>query len=202
VNIGTVTQLAGGSGHALALRTDGSVIGWGSNSNGETAIPADLSNVVQVDAGGGFSAALIEGGTVRAWGYRWDPSGIDSPPDLQDVKQISCGSGHTLALLNSGHVQGWGNPFECALRVPGALAGVRPGILRVEAGTFFSLAIAEWECPADLDQNLHVDSSDLSIALLNFGLNDEQVTGDVDGNIEVDAGDIALIILSFGTCVD
>src|SRR5262249_45889748 len=53
-----VTQVSGGSGHALALGKDGTVTGWGDNSYRQLNIPAGLSNVIAVAAGDAHSLAL------------------------------------------------------------------------------------------------------------------------------------------------
>src|SRR2546423_5464697 len=42
--------IAAGSGHGLALLTNGTVVGWGDNSYGQANVPPDLSNVVAIAA--------------------------------------------------------------------------------------------------------------------------------------------------------
>ena len=89
-----VSAVAGGSGHSLALRSDGTVWAWGDNSYGELGngksgydvaaghpligtAPVQvedrtgksfLTGVTAVAAGDGFSLALKSDGTVWAWG--------------------------------------------------------------------------------------------------------------------------------------
>jgi len=43
--------VAAGYYHNLALRSNGTVVAWGLNSDGQTNVPAGLSNVVAVAAG-------------------------------------------------------------------------------------------------------------------------------------------------------
>ncbi|MGR0319458.1 RCC1 domain-containing protein [Agromyces sp. ZXT2-3] len=62
-----VTQVAAGEMHALALRRDGVVIGWG-NSPVRHTVPAGLRAVESVAAGNDHSLALCADGTVVAWG--------------------------------------------------------------------------------------------------------------------------------------
>ncbi len=79
-----VTAIAAGEGFALALRKNGTVMGWGENGDGqlgeatgpkncEECIPtpvtvSGLSEVVAIAAGGRQSLALLKDGTVMAWG--------------------------------------------------------------------------------------------------------------------------------------
>ena len=63
-----VAEALGGS-HALTLKADGTVIGWGNgDAITEATIPAGLTNVVAVAAGWGCSLALREDGSIVAWG--------------------------------------------------------------------------------------------------------------------------------------
>ena len=77
-----VVAIATGGGHALALRRDGTVWGWGANHFGELgrgegrpgslgleAAPVQgLTGVAAIAAGDGFSLAAKADGTVWAWG--------------------------------------------------------------------------------------------------------------------------------------
>ncbi|MEI9863684.1 MAG: RCC1 domain-containing protein [Limisphaerales bacterium] len=55
-----------GAYHCIALRDDGNPVAWGRNSNGQTNIPAGLSNVVAVAAGFSHSLALKNDGRMMA----------------------------------------------------------------------------------------------------------------------------------------
>ncbi len=56
--LSNVVAIAAGWYHSLALKADGTVVGWGDNSAGETTIPAGLSNVVAIAANGYQSVFL------------------------------------------------------------------------------------------------------------------------------------------------
>ena len=56
-----VVAIAGGHSHSLALKSDGTVVAWGSTSSGETLVPPGLSNVTSIAAGGVESLALTPG---------------------------------------------------------------------------------------------------------------------------------------------
>ncbi len=51
--------MAAGGNFSLALKSDGSVTGWGSNSDGCLTFPAVLKNVIAIDAGGAFALAIV-----------------------------------------------------------------------------------------------------------------------------------------------
>lgn len=59
------SPIAAGILHSLALKSDGTVVGWGNGSGG--TIPPGLESVVSI-AAGDHSLALKSDGTVVAWG--------------------------------------------------------------------------------------------------------------------------------------
>ena len=110
-----------GSYSNLALRSDGTVVGWGLNRFGEATPPKGLRDVQAIDIGAGFSVALTGAGSVVAWGS--DDSGqTDVPTDLGEVTAIAAGGywgyrgfgvpeaacGFGLALRADGTVVRWG----------------------------------------------------------------------------------------------
>jgi len=65
-----VDAISMGESHMLAFKKNGNIIAWGSNANGESAVPASLSNnVTAVIAGYRNSIAIKNDGTLEAWGY-------------------------------------------------------------------------------------------------------------------------------------
>ena len=128
--LGGVTSIAAGFEHGLALLSDGTVMAWGDNSQGElgngTITSSDtpvavsgLSGVTAVAAGGDFSLALLSNGTVMAWGdnsYGELGDGTTTSSDtpvavsgLSDVTSVAAGLEHALALGSSGSISAWGN---------------------------------------------------------------------------------------------
>ena len=102
---------AAGNAHSLALRSDGTVVAWGSNAFGQTDVP-DSNDIVAIAAGDYFSIALREGGSLLAWGIE-DGSASDNGevtglPEGNDFIAIAAGRYHGLALKNDGSVVGWG----------------------------------------------------------------------------------------------
>ncbi|GAA2093927.1 hypothetical protein GCM10009841_04000 [Microlunatus panaciterrae] len=147
-----------GSYSSLALRADGTLVGWGLNAFGETTPPEDLTGVVSIDSGPGFSLALRADGSVVAWGS--DVSGqTDVPDDLGPVTAVSAGGyfsyqgiglddqpcGFALALRQDGTVVRWGKDspqlgcdfIDARLNPPDGLAHV----VAISAGSRQALAL-------------------------------------------------------------
>jgi alpha-tubulin suppressor-like RCC1 family protein len=116
-----VLAIAAGFTHSLALRPNGTVVGWGSDTNyGQINIPSGLSNVTAIAAGGFHSLARKSDGTVVAWGagdgvqtgnYQHGQSIV--PAGLSNVVAISAGSWHSMSLKSDGTVRAYAlNDFE------------------------------------------------------------------------------------------
>ena len=118
-----VVQVAAGTGHGLALRSDGTVWAWGFNGAGELgdgtrtnrSTPVQvtgLTRVTQVAGSGYFSLALRSDGTVWAWGDNrrgqlGNGSMASSPvpvtvAGLSQVTRISAGYDSSMATRTSG----------------------------------------------------------------------------------------------------
>jgi alpha-tubulin suppressor-like RCC1 family protein len=99
--------VAGGWQHSLTLKADGTIEGWGSDSVGQTNLPAG-TNYAAIDCGDLDSVALRSDGTVVATGD-FDFYGEDDvPANLSNVVSIACGYYHVLALKADGTLAAWG----------------------------------------------------------------------------------------------
>jgi hypothetical protein len=96
---------------SLALRNDGSVVGWGDDSYGQTDVPSGLSGVVSIAAGMQHSLALKADGTVIAWGDN-SCGQTNVPTGLSGVVQIAAAGLRSVALRADGSVVAWGSPLE------------------------------------------------------------------------------------------
>src|SRR5450759_699627 len=129
----TVTAIAGGLSHSLALTSTGQVLAWGYNGHGElgngtttnssTSVAVSLPSGTRVTAiagGGQHSLALTSTGQVLAWGYNGlgqlgngtttnssTPVAV-SLPSGTTVTAIDGGGDHSLALTSTGQVLAWG----------------------------------------------------------------------------------------------
>ena len=63
----TFKAIAGGNAHALAIRPDGTVTGWGNPASGALQPPAHV-RFKAIAAGSGFSIGLDTNGTLWGWG--------------------------------------------------------------------------------------------------------------------------------------
>ncbi len=115
-----VTAISTALDHSLALGADGSVSAWGYDFDGQSEVPAGLSQVVAISAGAFFSAALKSDGTVVAWGDNQYNQAL-VPADATNVTSISAGRGHVLALKTDGSVEAWGSDSYGQCDVPAGL---------------------------------------------------------------------------------
>jgi hypothetical protein len=97
--------IAAGVYHSLALRADGSLIGWGYNAFGQANAPTG-NDFVAIAAGYFHSLALKADGSVVGWGG--NGFGQASPPAGNSFVAVAAGFHHSLALKADGSVIGWG----------------------------------------------------------------------------------------------
>ena len=104
-----VVQVAAGYGSSgdcsVVLKSDGSVVAWGGNGFGQSAVPNGLSGVVQVAAEGDHTVALKSDGTMVAWGAN-SYGQCTIPSGLTGVVQVAAGGntvgvGRTVVLYHS-----------------------------------------------------------------------------------------------------
>ena len=118
LGLSNVLAVAAGDNHYVALKSDGTVFGWGQNNFGQitgtptvttpstpaTGLAAPggtiLSNVVAISASAGFSLALKRDGTVVAWGANHRGQ-CDVPAGLSGVVAIAAGSQYCLAITTN-----------------------------------------------------------------------------------------------------
>jgi hypothetical protein len=132
-----IDDVSAGAFHLLALNKDGTVTGWGSNSNGQLSfLNYNLTNVKKVSAGGYHSLFLFNNGTISGCGNNYGQHNLRSA--YTSVKDVSAGGFHSLVLFNNGTVTGWGDSSaNQAQNVPEGLTQID----QISAGAYHSLAI-------------------------------------------------------------
>ena len=87
--LSNVVAFSAGEYHVLALRSDGTVVGWGDNTYGQAAGAGP--GITGISAGAYHSLALTTNGTVLAWGNNGYGQ-TTVPSGLSNVIAIAAGS--------------------------------------------------------------------------------------------------------------
>ena len=139
LQLDNVVSISAGDYHSLALKADGTVLGWGSNSHGQITMPNGLTDVVMISAGRDNSFALKSDGTVVAWGSNSNGQ-TTIPNNLADVVSIAAGFNAPLALKSNGNIVAWGNNFYDQLNIPSAV-NIGNDVIAIAAGGRISAAL-------------------------------------------------------------
>lgn len=130
-NVEGVVAIAGGYYHTLALRSDGTVMAFGRNGDGQLGdggtdnsdlaqVVSGLEDVVQVAAASSTSLAVTADGALYAFGandYAQLGDGTEDDDShsapvlvsgLPPIVQVAAGRDHVIALDAEGQIWGWG----------------------------------------------------------------------------------------------
>jgi len=106
-------MVAAGNNHALALRSDGTLVAWGDNSEHQLDLPTDQV-YSDLAAGKDFSLALTAidatgtGGKIVAAGNDEYRQVTNAPGNAEAYLQIAAGPSTGAALTHDGHILIWG----------------------------------------------------------------------------------------------
>jgi alpha-tubulin suppressor-like RCC1 family protein len=140
-----VLAVSSGQTHTMAIKSDGTLWGWGFHSHGQIGdgatitvvknglIPEDnyrftpvkiMDNVVAVSAGARHTMAIKTDGSLWAWGSgesgqlgdgTWNNRRFSPVKIMENVGAVSTGDGHTLAIRTDGSLWGWGSNYFSCL---------------------------------------------------------------------------------------
>ncbi len=113
--------ISAGGFHTCGLRPDGSLICWGWNNLGQTAVPALPAGLsyTQVSAGGYHTCGLRSDGTLICWGSNaYGQTTVLALPAGVGYTQVSGGTGHTCGLRSDGSIACWGLSSDGRTKVP------------------------------------------------------------------------------------
>ncbi|WP_018800896.1 Ig-like domain repeat protein [Salinispora arenicola] len=156
----TVTAVAAGNAHSLAVTSAGTVLAWGANSSGQlgdgtttpssTPVAVDLpvgTTVSTIAASSSHSLAVTSTGTMLAWGAnftgqlgdgtitnRSTPVAVDLPAGTT-VTAVATGSGHSLAVTSAGTMLAWGGNGSGQLGDGSTTSSSTPVAVDLPAGT-------------------------------------------------------------------
>ena len=162
--LSNIVAVAGGTGHAIALRSDGTVWAWGGNDYGDLgdgsgtgrdyAAPVPgLTNTIGIASGDYHNFALCANGKVWGWGFNEIAElGIGNENDqprpvlvstLTNAVALSGGYYHSIALLSDGTIKAWGENLNGEI---GNLSSFTPvpvsglsNIIAIACGKFHNL---------------------------------------------------------------
>ncbi len=221
-NLTDVIQVSAFYHHAsMALLKDGTLVGWGNNTNGQLDIPENIEQIVEISAGLVHILALHPDGTVSAWGWNgWGESTV--PEGLENVVSVSGGWRHSVAVHSDGTVSAWGYNADGQCNVPSGLTGV----VSAKAGKYNTIALLDdgtviswgnppsgYVFPTNLSDVIAIDAgfyhaialkSDGSV--VTWGINTEgqlNIPQNIDNVVAIDAGHRhSLLLLSDGSVVN
>ena len=191
-SLADAVQISAGSRHSLALRQDGSIVGWGAGWHGNTKVSPNIGNVIQVSAGSDYSVVLRSDGTAVIWGQTQWSSSLPwqtplQPDNFTDLVQVSSNHWHVIGLKANGSVVTYGGDYGGVLNVPQGLNDV----VQVAAGFFHGLALrANGNVVAWGGQN---QQSLYNFSRLNYGQSD--VPSDLSGVVQIAAGEYHSVAL-------
>jgi len=117
VPAGTFTAVRAGDDHGLAIRSDGTLAGWGYNNYGQTNVPSGTFTALA--AGRYHSLAIRSNGTLAGWG---DNTYGQTDVPAGTFTAVAAGNGHEiahcLAIRSDGTLVGWGDNTFGQISVP------------------------------------------------------------------------------------
>ncbi len=168
-----IVAIAAGDAHSLALKSDGTILSWGSDTSGELGNDSEFvsqstpvavsgaSNIIAIAAGGAYCLALKSDGTMLSWGSDGqgqlgdNTSSVNKSmpvlvnPEASNIIAIAAGDSHSLALKSDGTMLSWGwdgsgqlgDDLAKADKFMPVAVSTASNIVAIAAGQIYSLAL-------------------------------------------------------------
>lgn len=121
--------------YGLALKSDGSIMGWGYDVDFPTP-SSDSNDFVAVATNSFHALALKSDGSIVGWSNKCCSFLVDEIPAGADFDTIAAGTYHALALKSDGSIVGWGLNDYGQIDVPSG-----NDFIAIAAGSIYSLAL-------------------------------------------------------------
>lgn len=140
IKIRSISKLAAGARHTIALRSDGTVLAAGDNTSGQCQI-SEWDNIVSVHAGNDFSIGLRNDGTVAVTDN--DDPALEEISKWRDIIAVSANGDAAAAIKSDGtvvttfdyDVSEWKNILDIAVSSTG-IAGLKKNGMVVKSDAF------------------------------------------------------------------
>ncbi|HEY6530013.1 MAG TPA: hypothetical protein VIZ65_15090 [Cellvibrionaceae bacterium] len=106
-DLGRVTRAQCAMTHCAAIKTNGQVVAWGGNYNGQTNVPTSLTTALDISVGDSFTLAVDSEHKVIGWGGNAYTE-LNVPRFSRPIKQIEASQFTSMALDDLGNVYSWG----------------------------------------------------------------------------------------------
>ena len=132
-----ITHVAMGNRHFVTLDANGARRAWGDNSQRQTDIPRDITNVVRIVAGGAAIGLIRGNGALTIIG---GPASIVALPGAaRQVSDVTLTNQYALAIRKDQTIVGWGNTANRVLQIPFEVEQAK--LVAVAGGDDHALAI-------------------------------------------------------------
>ncbi len=128
-------KISAGNNHALALKSDGTLVTWGKNDFGQLNLPANIT-YGHVKTGKDFSIGVSGNGTIYTSGIDTDNQ-VSGKPAGTGFIAVAAGSGTAAALTRNGTVVTWGRTL------PGIAPPTGAGYTDLTLGPDYGFALRE-----------------------------------------------------------